>query len=82
VQLQSITYVTASPGDRPRIYQALRLRADVDRDGTVRLSGIFEPDVHLSKMVQDPPVDPSKPVPQVPDDISVVVTLDNTTRSA
>jgi Recombinase zinc beta ribbon domain len=71
-------FVTASPRDRRRIYQALQLRAEVDEDGTIRLSGVFDPDVHLHAMVQDPPVDPSKPIPQVPDSTDVVVTLDNT----
>ena len=36
-------YVTASPQDRRRIYQALRLRAEVDKEGQVRLIGIFSP---------------------------------------
>jgi DNA repair exonuclease SbcCD ATPase subunit len=45
--LQGITYVTASPQDRHRIYKALRLQVEVDEEGQVRLSGIFDPDVHL-----------------------------------
>ena len=71
-------FVTASPQDRRRIYQALQLRVKVDEDGTIRLSGIFSPSLHLGGMVQDPPIDPSKPIPKVPDDTNVVVTLDNT----
>jgi hypothetical protein len=58
-----------------RIYQALQLRVEVDEDRTIRLSGIFSPSLLLTEMVQDPPVDPSKPVPKVPDDTRVVVTL-------
>ncbi len=82
LQLQAITYVTASPQDRRRIYQALQLQASIDEDGQVRLSGIFSPDVHLLSLVQDPPIDPSEPVPQVPEGTSVFVTLDNSTRPA
>ncbi len=71
-------YITASPRDRRRIYEALRLRVEVDKEGRVRLSGIFDPPLLLSSMVKDPPVDPSKPVPRVPEDADLVVTLDNT----
>jgi site-specific DNA recombinase len=56
--LQGMTYVTASPEDRHRIYKALRLRVEVDKEGQVRLSDIFDPDVHLHFVMKDPPVDP------------------------
>jgi G3E family GTPase len=65
--LQSLTYVTASPQDRHRIYKALRLRAEVEEDGQVRISGIFDPDVHLHFVMKDPPNDPSKPLPKIPE---------------
>jgi site-specific DNA recombinase len=68
-------YVTASPQDRHRIYKALQLRVEVDEDRTIRLSGVFDPPLLLGEMVQDLPVDPSKPIPLVPDDLDVVVTL-------
>jgi hypothetical protein len=44
----------ACPEDRRKIYLALALRADVDREGTIRLSGNFDPDVCLPAM-QGPP---------------------------
>jgi hypothetical protein len=75
--VQGITYVTASPEDRRRIYQALRLQVSIDEEGQIRLSGIFSPDVHLHRVMQDPPVDPSKPLPKLPKGTRVhVVSLD------
>jgi hypothetical protein len=72
-------YITASPRDRRRIYEALRLRVEIDKEGRIRLSGIFNPPLLLNEMVQDPPVDPSEPLPKVPEDADVeVLTLDNT----
>ena len=65
--LQGIYYVSASPGDRQRIYKALRLRVEVDKEGQVRLSGIFDADVHLHFVMKDPPADPSKPLPEIPE---------------
>lgn len=64
----------ASPEDRRRLYLALQLQATVDRDGQVRLSGIFDPDVYLPSVVQDPPADPSTPRPKIPEGTRVVVT--------
>jgi hypothetical protein len=63
IQLVCIHYECAGPEDRRRIYHALRLRADVDRDGAIRLAGIFDPDVYLPTLVQGPPLDPSEPLP-------------------
>jgi hypothetical protein len=42
------------------------LRVEVDEEGQVRLSGIFDPDVHLHFVMKDPPVDPSRPLPKIP----------------
>jgi hypothetical protein len=39
---------------------------EVDEEGQVRLSGIFDPDVHLHFVMKDPPVDPSRPLPKIP----------------
>jgi hypothetical protein len=47
-------------------YKALQLRVQVDEDRTIRLSGMFSPSLHLSGMIQEPPVDPSKSVPRCP----------------
>jgi site-specific DNA recombinase len=71
--LQGITYVTASPQDRHRIYKALRLRVEVDKEGQVRLSGIFDPDVHLHFVMRDPPIDPSEPLLKIPESTRVEV---------
>jgi site-specific DNA recombinase len=73
-ELHGGRYATASPRDRHRIYQALQLRVVVDEDRTILLTGIFSPSLLLTEMIKDPPVDPSKPVPKVPNDM-VVVTL-------
>jgi site-specific DNA recombinase len=64
LQLVSIHYYCAGPEDRRRIYHALRLRADVDREGAIRLAGIIDPDVYLPTLVQGLPLDPSEPVPE------------------
>lgn len=71
--LQGITYVTASPQDRHRIYKVLRLRVEIDKEGQVRLSGIFDPDVHLHFVMKDPPIDPSKPLPEIPEGTRIEV---------
>ncbi len=78
LDLVRIHFVCAGPEDRRRIYQALRLRADVDREGTIRLSGIFDPDVYLPAVVQGPPLDPSKPLPDGVKRHKVVVASGNT----
>ena len=59
-----ITYLVATPGDRRRLYLALQLRATVEKDGTIRLSGIFDPDVYLLDVMQDGPADLTQPVPE------------------
>ncbi len=58
-----LSFLLASPADRRRLYMGLQLRADVHADGTIRLSGIFDPEIILLDLVQDPPTDPSEPVP-------------------
>jgi hypothetical protein len=63
----------ASPEDRRRVYQALRLQATVDREGKIRLNGIFDPDVYLPGMLRDAPTDPNKPRPRVPKGTKVQV---------
>lgn len=59
-----IGHLVASPQDRRRLYGALRLEAEVNEDRTVRLSGIFDPDIYLPGALRDGPADPSEPVPQ------------------
>jgi hypothetical protein len=49
------SFMCACPEDRRKIYLALALRADVDRKGTICLSGIFDPDVYLPGVMQGPP---------------------------
>jgi hypothetical protein len=49
------SFMCACPEDRRRIYQALALRADVDREGRIRLNGIFDPDVYLPAVMQGSP---------------------------
>jgi hypothetical protein len=78
--LQGITYVTASPQDRHRIYKALRLRVEVNEEGQVRLSGIFDPDVHLHFVMRDPPIDPSKPLPKIPEGTRIEVVTKTSAR--
>jgi Recombinase zinc beta ribbon domain len=77
LQLVRIHYVCAGPEDRRRIYRALRLRADVDRDGAIRLAGIFDPDVYLPTLVQGPPLDPSELLPAGVERHRVVVASGN-----
>ena len=52
-------------------------RRAVGAEGIIRLSGIFVPDVYLPGVLQDPPADPSKPVPKVSEGTSMVVSLDS-----
>lgn len=52
-RLGDVYLMCASFEDRRRLYQALGLRADVDKDGTIRLSGFFERD--LRDVMQDQP---------------------------
>jgi hypothetical protein len=74
LQMNRIDLALASPGDRRRLYTALQLRVEIGADGTIRLSGIFDPDVYLLDLIQNPPADASKPVPKVPEGTRVVVT--------
>ena len=76
LQLNTMDLGMASMGDRRRLYQALRLRVSMDVDGTIRLSGVFSPDVYLLGLLQDPP-DWLSPRARVPTRAGVV-TLDNT----
>jgi hypothetical protein len=76
LQLTAISFVTISPADRRRLYLALQLRADVDPDGTIRLSGIFDPEIRLLDLVQDFPIDPSESVPEPLEGVRVVTTPD------
>jgi site-specific DNA recombinase len=69
-----LTFLTASPEDRRRLYLALQLRADVDPDGTIRLSGIFDPEIRLLDVMQDGPADLTKPDPEPLEEARVVPT--------
>jgi site-specific DNA recombinase len=73
LQMNRMKLSKASPEDRRRVYQALQLQATVDRDGNIRLSGIFDPDVYLPGVLRDPPTDPSTPLPRMPKGIKVQV---------
>jgi hypothetical protein len=79
LQLNRMRLGESSMGDRRRLYQALRLQANVDEKGTVRLSGIFDPDVYLLDVLQDAP-DVLTPRPQVPEETRVVVTSHTTSQ--
>jgi hypothetical protein len=74
--------LVASPSERRRLYQALQLRATVDRDGTIRLSGIFDPDVYLPGVMEGWPRDPSEPVPEAPEETRVLVAASDTPSSS
>ena len=69
-----LSYLLASPADRRRLYMGLQLRADVHADGTIRISGIFDPEIILLDLVQDPPTDPSEPEPEPLEGARVVTT--------
>lgn len=55
LQLHRMDPAMASPEDRRRLYDALRLRVTVDPDRTVRLSGVFDPDVYLPGVLEGGP---------------------------
>jgi hypothetical protein len=77
LELVRIDYVCAGPGDRRRIYHALGLRTDVNRDRTIRLAGIFDPEVYLLTLLQDPPPDLTEPLPAGVERHRVVVASGN-----
>jgi hypothetical protein len=54
LQLNRVDLSIASPEDRRRLYGALRLEVSVDEDRTIRLSGVFDPDVYLPGILEDP----------------------------
>jgi hypothetical protein len=80
LQLNRMRLGESSMEDRRRLYQALRLQANVDEKRTVRLSGIFDPDVYLLDVLQDAP-DVLTPRPQVPEETRIVVTSHTTSPS-
>jgi hypothetical protein len=53
LQLNRIDLTIASPESRRKLYQALRLQASVDAGRTIRLSGVFEPDVYLPDVLRE-----------------------------
>lgn len=73
LQMNRMDLGMASPEDRRRLYQALRLTASVDEDRTVRLSGVFDPDLYLPSLLKDPP-DFLTPEPEAPEGYARVVT--------
>lgn len=77
LQLNGMDLGMASMEDRRRIYGALRLKVTVDEDRTVRMGGVFNPDLYLMDILNDPP-DWLTPRP---DGSGVVVTSDNTSRA-
>jgi hypothetical protein len=74
LQMDRMKLNQASPQDRRRVYEGLQLQASVDRNGKIRLSGIFDPDVYLPGLLKDPPTDPDAPRPKVPKGTEVLVT--------
>ena len=80
--LHGPTYAAAGPEDRRRIYQALRLQATTEKDGTVILTGIFDPAIRLIDLVTGPPPDLSAPLPKPPVGTRVVVASENTSPPA
>jgi DNA invertase Pin-like site-specific DNA recombinase len=75
LQLNRNDLTMASPEDRRRLYAALRLRADIDREAHVVLSGVFDPEVHLPSLLEDGS-DWLSPRPQVPEEGRFVVETD------
>ncbi len=73
LQMNRMDLGMASPADRRRLYQALRIKASVDEDRTVRLSGVFDPDLYLRDLLEDPP-DFLTPEPEAPEGYARVVT--------
>jgi len=71
-----IRLVESSLEHRRRIYQTLRPQVSVDEERTSRLSGLFSPDVCLLDVLEAP-LAWLTPRPQVPEETSVVVSLDN-----
>lgn len=55
MELDHISFVTASPEDRRRLYQALRLRVETDEEGAVTISGVFHPEIRLVDVLRDGP---------------------------
>jgi hypothetical protein len=56
LQVDAMRLSHSSMEDRHRIYQALRLQAEVGQDRTVRLNGVFDPEVSLlDEVVKDAP---------------------------
>lgn len=80
LQLNRIDLACATPEDRRRLYEAMRLLATVDRDGTIRLTGIFDPDIYLPDVLRDPP-DPLAPYQETPEKTTVTVDTSDTRRS-
>ena len=77
--LDRISFLVASPEDRRRLYGALRLRAEVGADGTITLTGVFDPAIRLLDVMKDGPADPSQPVPEARYWPNIVVASRNTT---
>ena len=65
MQLNQMRLNESSPEDRRRLYAALWLRAEIDRERGVVLSGIFDPDLYLPGVLEDAP-DVLTPRPEVP----------------
>jgi hypothetical protein len=57
----------------------VEMNEEDDEDRTIRLSGIFSPDVYLLDVLQDPR-DWLSPRPKMPEGTKVVVSLDNPRR--
>ena len=71
---------TQAPQDRRRLYGALQLRVVVDKEGKIRLSGIFDPDVYLPGVLEDP-LDWLSPRPDVPEETKVFVDTSYSSRA-
>jgi hypothetical protein len=70
-QMDRMKLKQASPQDRRRVYEALRLQVTVDGEYQTRLNGIFDPDVYLPSVLRDPPADPTMPRLRVPKETKV-----------
>lgn len=86
LQMNEIDLGITPMESRPKLYKALQLKAHVDADGQVRLSGVFDPDVYMPDLLREANDSISHtawadgwlaPRPKVPEGTRVVVSMTN-----